>query len=116
MGNCLTLGVGNYLTFDTLAPEALQFGLKDINAEVIRCGDRRFTQAVSRFIYEHAQAAPNSCAGISYLSRYGDDVRNCAIFECDGKPFPVTHIWRGDIALDDSDFQAACRRLHIEPS
>ena len=99
-----------------LAREALQFGLKDIDAEVIRCGDRRFTQAVSRFIYEHAQSAPNSCAGISYLSRYGDDVWNCAIFEWDGKPFPVTHVWRRDIALEDSDFLAACGRLHIEPS
>ena len=45
----------------------------------------------------------------------GDDIENCAIFERDGKPCPVTHLERLDIAIEDNDFLEACRLLDIRP-
>lgn len=99
-----------------LAGVALKHGLQDINAEMIRrTAPRRFTQEVSRFIYEQALPDDSPYGGIFYLSRYGDDVENCAIFERDGEPFPVTHLERIDISIDDRDFLEACRLLGIQP-
>ena len=99
-----------------LAGVALKHGLQDINAEMIRrTAPRRFTQEVSRFIYEQALPDDSPYGGIFYLSRYGDDVENCAIFERDGEPFPVTHLERIDISIDDRDFLEACRLLDIQP-
>jgi hypothetical protein len=97
-----------------LARMARGFGLKDLDAAAIRLSaPRRFTQEVSRLIYEQADTAEAPFAGIFYLSRYGDDVTDCALFER-GEPFPVTSLERSDISGDDADFLAACEMLGLE--
>jgi hypothetical protein len=54
---------------------------------------------------------------VFYLSRYGNDVRNCAIFErSESAHFPVTHVERSEIELDDQDFRQACRLHGITPA
>jgi len=102
-----------------LAPLAARLGITDIDAGVIRLDwsaeVRRLTQAMSRFIYELTMRGAPRYAGIMHLSRYADDVANCAIFERSG-PFPVTHLERLDVEVDDEDFLRACRAHHIMPS
>lgn len=57
--------------------------LPDLDGAAIRLrAPRRLTQEISRWVY--AQTAPDggrAFAGISYLSRLGDELRNWAIFE-----------------------------------
>lgn len=98
----------------SLAAEARRLGVVDVDAASIRESvDRRFTQIVSRFIYEQ----PMLYAGVYYLSRYGDDVADYAVFERSESPqFPVTHVERSGIELDDEDFQQACKLHGITPS
>jgi len=99
-----------------LAGVARKLGLTDINAEVVRvAAPRRFTQEISRFIYEQAQPDGSPYGGIFCLSRNGDDVQDFAIFERDGEPFPFIHLERRDIAIDDTYFLEACRVLGIQP-
>lgn len=66
-----------------LAGRIVHHGLVDLDAAAIRlAAPRRFTQEVSRFVYE--QTAPSgrrAFDGISYLSRLGDEFRNWALFE-----------------------------------
>jgi len=104
---------------DALGPVAWRLGIKEIDAGVIRVDFsaefRRFTQAISRFIYNQTQANGASYSGIFYLGQHGDEVENYAIFERDGAS-PVTHLKRSQIDLDDEDFLRACRLLGIEPS
>jgi hypothetical protein len=42
-------------------------------------------------------------------------VANCAIFERD-RPFPVTHLGRSEIEVDDEDLLRACELHGIAPS
>ena len=96
-----------------LAAEILRLKIRDVDAATIRDTDRKLTQAISRFIYER----PQLFAGVYYLSRFGNDVGNVAIFErSDGSEFPVTHIERSPIDLDDEDFLEACRLHGVQPS
>ena len=96
-----------------LAALLLESGLSDLDAATIRLAvPRRFTQGVSRFIYEQAGDDGTPFAGIFYLSRYGDDVVNCGLFER-GDSFPVMSLERSDIAADNAEFLAACRLLEI---
>lgn len=66
-----------------MAARIVHYGLPDLDAATIRLSaPRRFTQEVSRYVYE--QTAPSSQRafdGVSYLSRLGDEFRNWAIFE-----------------------------------
>jgi hypothetical protein len=98
---------------------AQKLGVKAIDAGVIRVDFsdefRRFTQAISRFLYNQTQADGAPYSGIFYLGQHGDEVENYAIFERDGAS-PVTHLKRSQIDLDDEDFLRACRVLGIEPS
>ena len=98
----------------SLAAEALLLGVRDVDAASIRESvDRRFTQVVSRTVYEQ----PALYAGVFYLSRYGNDVADYAIFERSESPqFPITHVERSVIELDDEDFQRACTLHGITPS
>ena len=95
-----------------LAGVAERLGIAEIDAGVIRLDLSveflRFTQAVSRFVYEQARHETPRYAGIFYLSQHADDVANVAIFER-GEPFPVTHLERVAIEIDDEDFLRACR-------
>jgi hypothetical protein len=99
-----------------LAWLALECEIADLDAAAIRLGaPRRFTQGVSRLIYEQVQPNGSPYAGIRYLSIYGDDVANCAIFERGG-PMPISSLERSDIEEDDDDFLYACALLGIRKS
>jgi hypothetical protein len=99
-----------------LAAVALECGVDDLDAATVRLtAPRRFTQSVSRFIYEQAQEDGSPYGGIFYLSRFGDDVANCAIFER-GDAFPVTSLERLEIEPDDPDFLQACELLGVRPT
>jgi hypothetical protein len=101
----------------SLAPVARDLGIKEIDAGVIRLDwsdeFQEFTRAVSRFIYEQTQPDGTPYAGIYYLSKYADDVANCAIFER-GTEFPVTSLERSEIEVNDPDFALACELLDIK--
>lgn len=102
-----------------LADVARGLGITEVDAGVIRLdlsGEfLRFTQAISRFIYEQARKDAPRYSGIFYLSQHADDVANCAVFEREG-PFPVTHIERSAVEIDDEDFLKACALHGITPA
>lgn len=78
-----------------LADECLRLGLKDLDVSVIQSASpRRITQFASRQVYECG------CAGIFYLSRYGHDLENWAIFE----PFPIRPTEIHSVSTDDPTF------------
>jgi hypothetical protein len=102
-----------------MAAVAVRLGIEEIDAGVIRVEPsvefRRLTQAISRFVYERKSHGLPRFAGILYLSQHADDVVNYAIFERSG-PFPVTHLERSEIALEDEDFLRACELHGLAPS
>jgi len=92
---------------------ARRHGLTDIDAAAIRLtAPRGFTQEVSRFIFEQVAEGGTRYGGIVYLSKHGDDVVDCAIFER-GDAFPVHSTERMSIAADDEDFLTACEMLGL---
>jgi hypothetical protein len=79
-----------------------RFGLDDIDASALQKTARRMlTQLVSRIVFNAG------FSGIYYLSKYGHDIENWALFE----PFHVTVRKPEPIRVDDSDLQLALR-LH----
>lgn len=113
------VAVGAAATLATLRREladvALELGVAEIDAGVIRLDYspefRAFTQAISRFVYRRDEEP----AGIFYLGQHGDDVENYAIFqrslEC-----PVRELSQTSIVLSDEPFLRACAVLGIEPA
>jgi RES domain len=101
-----------------MASVAGRLGIAEIDAGVIRLdlseGFRRLTQAISRYIYERRSQGAPRYAGIYYLSQHADDVADCAIFEREG-PFPVTHLERSAIEIEDADFLRACELHGLTP-
>ncbi len=90
-----------------LATELVRFRLEDLDAGDIRArAPRRFTQAVSRYVFEVGQHN-----GICYQSRLGDELTNWAIFE-PHEPAVLRHA--DDIRGDDPDFLAAVQQHHLE--
>jgi len=93
---------------------ARRFGLKELDTAAIRLSaPRGFTQEVSRLIYDRVGDNGSQFGGISYLSRHGDDLADCALFER-GEAFPVTSLERSDIGVDDEDFLLACEMLGLD--
>ena len=111
--------VGTAATLATLRRElaglALELGVEEIDAGVIRLDYsaefRAFTQAISRFVYEQ----PQGPAGIYYLGQHGDDVENYAIFQR-GPECPVKELSHTAIELSDERFLEACTLLGIDPA
>jgi hypothetical protein len=65
-----------------LAARAIHHGRPDIDAAAVRlAAPRRFTQEVSRLVYECEVAHGEPFAGIRYYSRLDDATANWAIFE-----------------------------------
>lgn len=66
-----------------LASRLVHYNISDLDGAAIRLSlPRRLTQEISRFVYE--QTTPQderAFAGITYLSRLGDEFRNWAVFE-----------------------------------
>jgi len=79
-----------------LAGTCVRLGLSDLDAAALRMSaPRMFTQAVSRLIYDAARYA-----GIRYVSKFGDDLENRAIFEpFELQPHEVTAIAQDDTEL-----------------
>jgi hypothetical protein len=88
----------------SLAARAMHHGIHDLDVAAIRLtSPRAFTQEVSRFVFEHSSAGARQWNGIAYLSRFGDDLQNWALFEPDGPIDPVISVF----GPDDSDLVAA---------
>lgn len=92
-----------------LAALVVRYQLEDLDGSAIRLrAPRAFTQHVSRFVYECTDE--NGAAqfhGIHYLSRFGDDLANVAIFELPTGHDPVSAGTVAPISLDDPALQDA---------
>lgn len=75
-----------------MAARAIHHGLDEIDAATLRLrAPRRFTQEVSRRIYECRSERNEPFRGIRYRSRFGDQFMNWAVFEVPGgEPQPLT--------------------------
>jgi RES domain len=87
-----------------LASLLIQLGIPDFDASVLHSsGPRRLTQNVSQFVYRQG------FNGIRYLSKYGHDIENWALFE----PADLTSANAEQIRTDDTDLIAALRLLDL---
>ena len=76
---------------------------------------RRFTQEVSRYVYEQSTAeGARRFAGITYLSKLGDEFRNWALFEPAGEEIPLTEEAAPlPIEADDPELNRALELLGV---
>jgi hypothetical protein len=102
---------------EALAPRVVHHGLNDLDAATVRLSaPRRFTQEVSRYVYDRSTPqGQRRFAGIAYRSRLGDEFCNWAIFESRGSRPP----WIGEpetvaIETDDHDLRRALRVLGVQ--
>jgi len=83
-----------------LAPLLIRHGIPDFDASILqRSGPRVLTQSVSDLIYREG------FNGIRYLSKYGHDIENWALFE----PADLTGRLQNSIRPDDPDLLEALR-------
>jgi len=77
--------------------------LEDLDGSAIRLrAPRAFTQHVSRFVYECTEEdGAAQFHGIHYLSRFGDDLADVALFELSTGDDPVSGGTVAPISLDD---------------
>jgi hypothetical protein len=88
----------------TLAPLLIKLGIPDFDASVLqRSGPRLLTQNVSEVVYREG------FDGIRYLSKYGHDIENWALFE----PAELTGITKNSIQPHDPDLREALRMFHL---
>jgi len=88
-----------------LTADCLRLGLEDLDASVLQSSaPRALTRLVSREAYEL------NFSGVYYLSRYGHDLENWAVFE----PFPVTATHSKSITVSDPAFTEALRILGLK--
>jgi hypothetical protein len=87
-----------------LAPLLINLGIPDFDASVLqRSGPRLLTQNVSYVVYSEG------FDGIRYLSKYGHDIENWALFE----PADLTGPKASSIQPDDPDLLHALQLLHV---
>lgn len=97
-----------------LAASAIRHGLDEIDAAAVRVHTpRRFTQELSRLVYEwHEQEG--GCAGIRYGSRLGDGFVNWAIFEPAGDEGVGLNVESvGGIGREDPELARALELLNL---
>ncbi len=104
------IGASNWLGHlrTSLARETLRLGFEDFDAALLQQSvPRSLTQAISRVVNNQG------LSGIRYLSRYGHDIENWAIFE----PFAIEIVESKPLTGSDPDFQSALRihRLRTIP-
>jgi hypothetical protein len=88
----------------TLAPLLITLGITDFDASVLqRSGPRLLTQHVSAFVYDEG------LDGIRYLSKYGHDIENWALFE----PANLSDQLANDIERNDPGLLAAFRMFNL---
>jgi RES domain-containing protein len=97
-----------------LAARAIHYGLSEIDAATVRLhAPRRFTQEISRLIYEWHRDH-GDCAGICYRSRLGDQFVNWAIFEPPAATdLDLRQASTDEIKPEDVDLLAALRLLNL---
>lgn len=94
-----------------LAARVVHYGFDDLDGAAIRSSaPRRFTQEVSRAVYDCTEAGQQQFAGVRYASRLGDEFENWAIFE-PGRP---AEDQTSQIRTDDPDVVAALERLGLK--
>jgi len=87
-----------------LASLLIQLGIPDFDASVLqRSGPRSLTQKVSQVVYREG------FNGIRYLSKYGHDIENWALFE----PADLTSANNEEIHPDDTDLIEALRLFNL---
>ncbi len=88
-----------------LADRVLHHGLADLDAATVRlAAPRRFTQEISRQIFECSDpAGRRAFAGVVYGSRFGDQLANIALFE----PAELTRPYQEPLRGDDPDLVEA---------
>ena len=87
--------------------------LKEVDAAAIRqTVPRRFTQAVSRYVFESVAEDGKPLAGIFYQSRLGDDIHCFALFEGHGR-WRINDPSSAVIASDDADLVHALEMLGV---
>lgn len=81
----------------------VRYQLEDLDGSAIRLrAPRAFTQHVSRFVYECTdEDGAAQFHGIHYLSRFGDDLADIALFELPTGGDPVSGGTVAPISLDD---------------
>jgi hypothetical protein len=86
-----------------LAALVVRYQLEDLDGSAIRLrAPRAFTQHVSRFVYECTdEDGAAQFHGIHYLSRFGDDLADVALFELPTGDDPVSAGTVAPISLDD---------------
>src|SRR5260370_22053537 len=90
--------------------------LKEVDAAAIRLTvPRRFTQAVSRYVFDSVAEDGKLFAGIFYHSRLGDDIHCFALFEGEGR-WTINDASSAVVAPDDADLVHALEMLagHLE--
>ena len=91
----------------------IELQLKEVDGASIRLtAPRRFTQAVSRYVFEAVADNGEPFAGIYYQSRLGDDVHCFALFEGEGR-WSIENPQCAAIALDDADLVHAFEMLGV---
>jgi hypothetical protein len=98
-----------------LAARAIHYGLSEIDAAAVRLSaPRRFTQEVSRLIYEWREEH-GGFAGICYRSRLGDQFTNWAIFEPPPAAQPALEGESAEeVESDDRDLLEALQLLGLQ--
>ena len=88
----------------TLAPLLIKLGIPDFDASVLQSsGPRPLTQNVSAVVYRQG------FAGIRYLSKYGHDIENWALFE----PVDLTSREQNSLEPDDPDLLRAMQVFNL---
>ena len=99
---CADIGASDWLGHlrSELARKTVALGFGDFDAANLQQSvPRSLTQAISRSVYQE------DLSGIRYLSRYGHDIENWAIFE----PFRIEGPKTEHLTPGDFDFQTALR-------
>lgn len=114
-GEFAYLGHSRSLAFvrSTLRTRIGQYGLTELDAATIRLSTpRRFTQEISRLIYEAAAESSRRFSGIRYGSRLGDEFDNWAIFETADASIDI--VGTQAVVSDDPDLLAALDLLGVQ--
>jgi hypothetical protein len=115
VGEYAFIGHSQSLAFvrSTLGDRLAQYRLADLDAATIRLSTpRRFTQEVSRLIYETPTLSGGRFGGIRYGSRLGDELDNWAIFE--SVPGPLRGGAAQPVDPGDPDLRGALDLLGLE--
>ena len=97
-----------------LASRLVHHEIRELDGAAIRqAAPRRFTQEVSTYVYKQVNPVGGqpAFAGIKYLSRFGDEFDNWAIFERPG--VALTNVRVRPIAPDEPAFLAALATLDL---